>query len=191
MRIDTFQPNYDVVLIDPPWFYYGSQTKMGAAGKHYNLMQDQEILDMPIKSLLRDPKHGAVFVWATCPKLDLAVKAIESWGFRFRGVPFVWVKTRADGQVIGAQGVPPTSTKPTSELVLLGTTSKTGRPFKLLDAGVPQVVLAPRGRHSEKPKEIYSRIERLYGTRPRVEIFARNSHEGWDCWGNEAPNDCI
>ena len=24
---------------------------------------------------------------------------------------------------------------------------------------------------------------------PRIELFAREAFEGWDCWGNEAPED--
>lgn len=187
MKVETWQPNYDVILTDPPWFYYGSETKNAAAGKHYKLMSDEEIMAMPVKSLLRS-KNGALFVWATCPKLDLAVEAIKRWGFHYRGVAFVWVKTRRDGGIIGAQGIPPTGTKPTSELVLLATTNKTGRPFQLLDASVPQVVLAPRGKHSQKPTVIHDRIVKLYGDRPRIELFAREAKAGWDCWGNEAPN---
>ncbi len=188
MKISKLEPRYEIVYIDPPWPYYGDPNKMGAAGKHYSLMTEQEIYDLPVKSLLANPKKGAVFVWATSPKLDMAIEAIKRWGFHYRGVAFVWVKTTQSGSIIGAQGVPPTGTKPTSELLLLATTNKTGRPFPLLDAGVAQVVLAPRSKHSQKPTVFYEKIERLYGKRPRVEVFARNAFDGWDCWGNEAPD---
>jgi N6-adenosine-specific RNA methylase IME4 len=176
---------YDVVYMDPPWSYYGDPNKMAAAGKHYALMQDNELEAMPVRALLRDPKRGAFFIWATCPRLDFAIKVIEAWGLVYRGVAFNWVKTRQDGKVIGAQGVPPTATKPTSELCLFATVQKKGRPFPLLDSAVPQVILAPRGRHSEKPAIVRRYIERLYGERPRIELFAREKVSGWDAWGNE------
>lgn len=183
----VFESKYDIVYCDFPWNHYGSATKNAAAGKHYDLMSDEEVMSFPMKSLLRDPKHGAFFIWATCPRLDMAIRAIKAWNLVYRGVAFNWVKTRKDGKVIGAQGIPPTGTKPTSELCLLATVQKTGRPFKLLDAGVPQVVLAPRGKHSQKPAEVRDRIVRLYGDRPRIELFARQAEIGWDRWGLQAP----
>ena len=176
---------YDIVYMDPPWSYYGDQNKMGAAGKHYSLMRDDDLMAMPVKNLLRDQKRGAFFIWATCPRLNFAIDAIRAWGLFYRGVAFNWVKTRRDGQVVGAQGVPPTSTKPTSELCLLATPQRKGRPFPLLSAKVPQVVLAPRGRHSEKPACVRDMIVELYGNRPRIELFARQTVDGWDCWGDE------
>ena len=184
-EISKFFGKYDIVYADPPWSYYGDPNKMAAAGKHYSLMSDEDLAEMPVRSLLRDPKRGAFFIWATCPRLDLAIRTIKAWGLCYRGVAFNWVKTRKDGGVIGAQGVPPTATKPTSELCLLATTKPKGRPFPLLDASVPQMFLAPRGRHSEKPAQVRDLIVKLYGDRPRIELFARQTAEGWDAWGNE------
>lgn len=184
-RLESFFGQFDVVYADPPWSHWGDPNKMGAAGKHYALMSDEELFDLPMRSLLRDPNKGAFFIWATCPRLDLAITAIETWGLRYRGVAFNWIKTRRDGGVIGAQGVPPTATKPTSELCLFATPQAKGRPFPLLDSAVSQVLLAPRGKHSEKPEETKDRIVRLYGNRPRIELFARKKTMGWSCWGNE------
>ena len=73
---------YDIVSLDPPWFYEGSGTKDGAAAKHYDLMSQEDICAMPIRSLFRDYDHGAAFVWATGPKLHLAIDAIRAWGTR-------------------------------------------------------------------------------------------------------------
>lgn len=185
-RIHTFEPNYDIVCIDPPWPYYGLTHKDGAAAKHYDLMTQEDIKALPVRQLFRG-KNGACFVWATSPKLDLAVDAIRAWGLHYRGVAFTWIKTRQDGQVIGAQGVPPTSTKPKIELVLLATVKPTGRPFPLQSAKVDQLIFAPRTTHSEKPLESYQRMKDLYGDLPSVEIFSRRAIPGWDRFGNEAP----
>ncbi|MGA1764697.1 MAG: MT-A70 family methyltransferase, partial [Ilumatobacteraceae bacterium] len=76
----------DIVYADPPWSYYGDAHKMGAAGKHYALMSDEDLAKLPVKELLRDPQRGAFFVWATCPKLDLAIRTIDAWGLHYRGV---------------------------------------------------------------------------------------------------------
>lgn len=41
--------------------------------------------------------------------------------------------------------------------------------------------------HSKKPAETRDRIVKLMagGGLPKIELFARQSIDGWDCWGNE------
>jgi len=53
-----------------------------------------------------------------------------------------------------------------------------------LSCSIPSVFHAPRGRHSEKPDEFYSIVEKLCKG-PRLELFAREHRNGWTCWGNE------
>ena len=97
------------------------------------------------------------------------------------------MKTTRAGKVIQGQGVRPTVVKPTTELVLVGSTNRNGRPLPVFDEGVGQVILAPRGRHSEKPLECRRRIESIFGPNVRrLEMFARGGEvEGWDRFGNE------
>lgn len=40
-------------------------------------------------------------------------------------------------------------------------------------------------KHSQKPSEIRDRIVELCGDLPRIELFAREKVDGWDCIGNE------
>jgi N6-adenosine-specific RNA methylase IME4 len=174
---------YDIVYLDPPWYYYGSPVKDAAAAKHYPLMTLEQLAEIDVRSILN--KSAAVFMWATCPRLDFAIKLIEAWGLHYRGVAYVWVKTNAKGGIIAGQGVPPTFTKPTTELLLAATTKRTGRPFPILDFAQAQVVLSPRGAHSEKPAIFRDRIEALCGKRSRIELFARSRPRGWDTWGAE------
>jgi len=42
-----------------------------------------------------------------------------------------------------------------------------------------------RGKHSDKPNEIRTRIETMFPTQNKIELFARQKTEGWDVWGNE------
>lgn len=69
-----------------------------------------------------------------------------------------------------------------AELCLLATK---GHPHRV-SKSVKQIVLAPRGRHSEKPSEVRDRIVQLIGDKDRIELFARQHVEKWDCYGNEA-----
>jgi N6-adenosine-specific RNA methylase IME4 len=59
-------------------------------------------------------------------------------------------------------------TRSNVELCLLATRGSPRR----LDENVHSVVMAPVGRHSEKPEEVRKRIERLVPG-PRLELFAR------------------
>lgn len=63
---------------------------------------------------------------------------------------------------------------------------KKGKP-KRVDAGVHSVIISHIEEHSKKPAETRNRIIRLLGGGgiPKIELFARQSVEGWDCWGNE------
>ncbi|HEY9086320.1 MAG TPA: MT-A70 family methyltransferase [Candidatus Tyrphobacter sp.] len=174
---------YDIAYVDPPWYYYGSPIKDAAAAKHYPLMDLDELAAIDIRRLLN--KSAAVFLWATCPRLNFAIELISRWGLYYRGVAYVWVKTNQRGAIISGQGVPPTFTKPTSELLLVATTKPTGRPFPILDLAQSQVILHPRAGHSEKPRVFRRRIEELCGDRSRIELFARSQAPGWDSWGAE------
>lgn len=172
---------WDVVLADPPWSYYGDQEKWGAAAKFYPTMSDDSILSLDVASILSS--RGVLFLWATCPRLDFAIRCIEHWGLFFRGVAFVWVKTRKDGKPMGARGVRPSIVKPTTELVLAASKVRKGRPMPLADESVSQVVMHSVMEHSKKPEEVALRIERMYPKARKVELFARNTRPGWDAWG--------
>lgn len=186
------QKKYDVVLIDPPWSYFGDPNKMGAAGKEYSLMSQKDIQALNVKSLLK--KNACVFVWATCPRLNFALDAIKSWGLHYRGIAYVWVKTNKQGKIISGQGVPPTYTKPTTELLLLATTKPTGRPLKLRRFNSPQVILAGRAGHSEKPEvfrqDIVATLDNV-SSLDFLEIFARKTVPTWDVIGNEVCDEDI
>ncbi len=60
---------------------------------------------------------------------------------------------------------------------------------KRIDRSVRQLLISPRLKHSQKPPETRDRIVQLMGDIPRIELFARQKVEGWDCWGNEVESD--
>lgn len=178
---------YDIILADPPWLYRSDTRSSIAAAKKYPCLSTDDLARLPVRNIASRP--SVLFLWATCPKLDEAISLMRRWGFHYRGVAYIWVKTKADGSPMGAKGVRPTFVKPASEMVLVGATERTGRVFPLLTEKQRQVLLAPVVRHSAKPPEVRSRIVELLGDRPRIELFARDACAGWDCWGNEAPSE--
>jgi N6-adenosine-specific RNA methylase IME4 len=176
---------YQVILADPPWSYTGQQDKWAAAAKFYTTMTVEDICAIPMRQILVRP--GVLFLWATGPKLHVAIDAIRSWGLHYRGVAFVWIKTKKDGMPIGAQGVRPSIVKPLTEFVLAASTQPEGRPLVLNSEAVVQTIFAPKGEHSVKPPEVMERINLLYPAHSKLEMFARQRVSGWESWGNEVP----
>jgi N6-adenosine-specific RNA methylase IME4 len=143
-------------------------------------MQAQEIIDLPIGSIAAD--QSVLFLWATSPKLPLAMEVMTAWGFDYKTVAFVWVKrNRLVSSWFVGMGF---YTRQNAEFVLLGTRGNKSLPRK--HRGVHQIIDAPIDVHSRKPDEVHHRIDQLFdGT--KIELFARRSMPGWDIWGLEAP----
>jgi N6-adenosine-specific RNA methylase IME4 len=177
--------DYQIIYADPPWKYYGDPNKDQAAGKHYDCMTVDEICDLPVKDIIHS--KAVCLMWATSTKMPESLRVMESWGFHFRGVHQVWVKTTKDGKIIHGQGVRPSFVKPTVEYLLIGATTKKGRTLPILTESMPNVVLAgrPGNKHSKKPDKFRDSIVDLFGDVKRIELFARNTAQGWDSWGNE------
>ena len=178
---------YDIIYADPPWPYYGDPNKMGAAGKEYKLMTLQEIQDLPVRNIANRP--SVLFLWTTSIHLPSALAVMDSWGFQYRGVGYVWVKTTLAGKVIAGMGVRPSFTKPTSEFLLIGSTVGKGRTFPLKSESQPQVVLHERLNHSQKPPIFRELIEGLFSIETeKLELFAREKAVGWSGWGLGYPD---
>jgi len=75
-------------------------------------------------------------------------------------------------------------TRGNSEDVLIATR---GAGLERVSASVKQVVYSCRGEHSEKPAEVRFRLEELYGSVARIELFSRGDADAWHHWGNENP----
>lgn len=58
-----------------------------------------------------------------------------------------------------------------------------------MSAGVHSIIDTPIERHSQKPAIVRDKIVELLGNLPRIELFARQTAEGWDSWGNELVKD--
>ena len=76
-------------------------------------------------------------------------------------------------------------TRANSELCLIATKGN----IKRISKSVFQIVDTHIEEHSKKPDEVRKRIVELVGDLPRIELFARQTAEGWDSWGNELPKE--
>ena len=170
---------YKVIYVDPPWRYERKNVS-GAAEKHYSTMSLDDIKSLPVDDLA--DKDCALFLWITFPMLCEAWGVIESWGFRYKSVAFVWIKQNKKAPTFfWGMG---NWTRSNAELCLLATKGNPKRQSK----SVHQIIVSPIEEHSKKPDEARKRIVELMGDVPRIELFAREHTPGWDVWGNEAPD---
>lgn len=173
-----FDKKYKIIYADPPWSYSNAKNNDPAMGGiTYPTMSLEDICSIPIGQIA--DKDCSLFLWATMPKLQEALKVIQSWGFRYTTCAFTWVKLNPKGE--GIYSGLGHWTNGNAELCLF---AKKGSP-KRVQKNVKQIVMAPRKRHSAKPPEVRERIVHLIGDLPRLELFARERCEGWDAWGNE------
>lgn len=179
---------YRIIVADPPWKYGSKSAVNNSTGseikklsEHYESMSTQDIANLPIKDMTED--DAACFLWCTDSHLKDGIEVMEKWGFKYKTIAFVWVKTTSKGNI--CKNVAPWTLKST-EICLFGTKGAMTQ-FKLNNS-VEQLVFAERTKHSKKPLEVIKRIETLFGDVPRLEMFARTQTEGWDVFGNQVDN---
>ncbi len=185
MKVDIFNTDkkYNIIYADPPWQYNDKMKMQGIHGMirgaecFYNTMNLEEIKKLPIKEI--SSENAILFMWVTMPLLDKAFEVIESWGFKYKTCGFCWVKRTKLGKIHLGMGH---YTRGNAELCLIGIKKK--KPY-FHTRSLSQIVESEIRKHSQKPDEIRDKIVELCGDIPRIELFARQHAEGWDCWGNE------
>jgi N6-adenosine-specific RNA methylase IME4 len=171
---------HKTVVIDPPWLLQASLKKMcGKKGYHSNLpyktMTDSEIMAFPINDFADE--QCDLFMWTTHTKLPVALSILQAWGFKFH-VLLAWDKL---------SGVCMNGFYRQTEFVVYGYRGKQG-----VDVGegsyIPTLFKAKANGHSRKPDIFYKIIgERTQA--PRIDIFARKRHFGFEAYGDEVEKD--
>ena len=171
---------YKIIYADPPWQYNNKSLNRGGAERHYQTTCDADLEKIDVASVCDD--NCIIFMWATFPKIKSAIELMESWGFEYKTNGFTWVKKNkiADSWFWGMGSW----TRANAEVCLIGVKGKPKR----IGKGVHSVIDTKIGEHSKKPSLARSRIIELMGDIPRLEMFAREKNEGWDVFGNEAPD---
>jgi N6-adenosine-specific RNA methylase IME4 len=160
---------YGVIYADPPWKFVTGFTNTSVADNYYPCMPTEQIKTLKVPAAT----DCVLFLWATVPMLDQAIEVMKAWGFTYKSA-VIWEKDRSGTGYW---------TLNTVEILLIGTRGSILAPSP--GEQPPQVIKAPRGRHSEKPVAFAQMIERLYQNVPKIEMFARERRPGWDVWGNE------
>ena len=175
---------YQVIYADPPWKYGSKGARGGKFGElPYPSMTIKEMCDMNVPS----DDNCLMFMWATSPFLMDANKVAEAWGFKYIRMDASWNKKKESGKPHGVCG--PHGMSDCEVLLLFGK----GKYMQLYNdskknqyTSVDEVY---QKKHSKKPEIFRSRIDaKVKGELSRLEMFARQASDGWDVFGNEAPD---
>lgn len=169
---------YQLIYADPPWSYRDKchAGKRGSCYK-YNVMSLEDIVALPVREIADE--NCLLAMWWVPPQPREALDVVKAWGFELKTMKgFTWHKITKHGKSHFGMG---NYTRANTEDCLFAIK---GRP-KRVSASVRQFIEAEIREHSRKPDEARDGLVELMGDIPRIELFARQSFLGWDCWGNE------
>jgi N6-adenosine-specific RNA methylase IME4 len=166
---------YQTIVIDPPWNLSSVGTTHRLKFKlskslPYPTMSDNDIKDFPIDEFAAE--DCGIFMWVTHATLPLGLDIIKKWVFKYHCL-LTWDKTL---------GVVIHGFNRRTEMVIYAYRGK----FQIKDRGVsiPTFFREIRTVHSRKPRIFYDILLKNTPV-PRIDIFARKKHYGFDAWGNE------
>ena len=168
---------YKTVVADPPW-----TPKLGATWdtrftdkarpqKHYNTLTVEQIISMKPQAATQ----AHLWLWVLNQHVDWGYQVARSWGFEPQQM-LTWCKP---GLGVGRFQCN------TESVLLCRKGSRHGNPFGPTGGTWFQWA---RGRHSAKPEDFYSLVERV-SPGPYLEMFARRSRPGWAVFGDQVRPD--
>ena len=183
MKVDIYNTNkqYRVIYADPPW----KQSKGGKKAVRKN--SSGKPLDYPVCSMEEIKEHlrqadsltgddAILFLWTIDKYLFEAEEIAKSLGYKLHA-RMIWNKVN---------GIPAAFTVRYGHEYLLYMYKGKLTPVAREERGKIHTVFTEKvKKHSQKPEEAYRIIERLYPHFNKIELYARNEREGWDCWGDE------
>lgn len=169
--VEVKDKKYRIIYADPPWKYGNAMPEYVTEPQdYYLLMNTEDICAMPIKDITE--KDAVLFLWSTSPHLPEALEVAKAWGFTYK-TTFIWDKIKHNmGHYNSVR----------HEILLVCTKGACTPDVKRL---FDSVVSEERTEHSKKPNVFREIIETIYTYGNKIELFARESPEGWDVFGNQ------
>lgn len=191
--------NFNVIYMDPPWNQKAGRPFTGKYKKEnnvqifdfesnksnalkYDTMTLNEIRNIDIQSIAADNCH--LYIWVTNKYLKDVFELIKHWGFTY-STTIIWCKNPIGSGLGGTYTV-------SSEFLIFAKKGKLKSKNKVVGNwfNVKRKYINGKPCHSKKPDFFRQLIEKV-SPGLKVELFAREKHEGWYCWGNEIQSDIV
>lgn len=173
---------YAVIYSDPPWAQKKGNLRKCRPnqGKEldYNTMTLSDIVDLhkDFLSTHTEILHN-VFMWTIDKFLPQTEAFMRDLGYELHA-RMIWDKEN---------GIAPAFTVRFSHEYLLWfyKKGKMLKPVEEMRGKYTTVIREPSTKHSKKPTAAYEMLENMFPHATKIELFARTTRDGWDCWGNE------
>lgn len=173
--------SYEQLMIDPPW-PRGKGGKRNVRPRQSRTLDYQMLGFSEIFALLDDqifpqasPMHNA-WLWVIDPFLLPAEQMMDSRGYK-RHARFIWDKQN---------GIAPAFTvRFTHEYLIWYYKPKLLPVVKSQRGRYPTVFYERPRQHSRKPDAAYEMIKALYPADNCLDVFSRESRNGWAQWGDD------
>ena len=184
-------PKYKTIVVDPPWSYgdehrpklegkwkSGDLIKVSVTDAYNRTMTVEEIKEFKLVRELADQDNCLCFLWTTNRYVFECPAILDSWGFNIGtgGRLMGWNKYGSCAQVPGAW-------KSNLEYVVVGSLGNSHNKWKST-SGLKACFSAMNEGHSIKPALFYRMLEKCTHE-PRIDVFARRRHLGFDAWGDQ------
>ena len=184
MKVDilTTDKKYAVVYSDPPW----AQTKGNARKCRPNQYKELDYDTMSLDDIIElhrnffnnhtEDIHN-VFMWTIDKFLPETEQFMNELGYQLHA-RMIWDKEN---------GIAPAFTVRFSHEYLLWfyKKGKMLKPCSETRGKYTTVLREASTQHSKKPQCAYEMLEDMFPQSSKIELFARNERDGWDCFGNE------
>lgn len=182
---------HQIILADPPWGFDDGLKKMKrkvkrSAASQYRTMTSAQVAALPVRDLA-DPQGCLLALWVPCSMLEDGLMVMKAWGFKLKQI-FVWVKLKKD---FAKEADWNNSTRvgmgrlfrQSHEIALIATSGKSV--YKLLQNKAQRSVAFDLNLgHSIKPSTLHRRLDKMFPTASKVELFARRPTVGWTVLGD-------
>lgn len=174
---------YKTVVIDFPWPIKLAESPETLQGSKlgnipYESFSVDALFDFDINEFAAN--KALLFIWATAGKtkngtsiMELAFRLIRHWGFTYRQTLY-WQKNKSTPAIF-------TPFRHSIEPILFASRNIAAIPPY---GRFSDIFQAPRAKHSQKPAKFYQLL-REWTPKPRIDLFARRAHEGFNGWGDE------
>jgi len=178
-------------MADPPWAYDDDLPGPGrGSDSHYDTLHNGTVAGMGPQIRKATAPTAHLYLWFTNSFIEQAMHVANAWGFEQKTI-ITWLKVTDEPNGLPHERDEPT---PINEHIGMGHYLRNCTEHILFCAkgnkatdrnDVPNYILAERTEHSSKPAKSYRLAEELSNALPRLELFSRESRDGWDAWGDE------
>lgn len=172
---------YDIIYTDPPWPQKKSNPRKARPnqGKEldYQTMSVENCFSIQDQFFAQTAEKHNVFMWTIDKFLHETEQQMSKRGYKCHA-RIIWDKEN---------GIAPAYTVRFSHEYLLWF-YKPGHilmPRREVRGVYSDVMREKSTKHSKKPECAYRMIEDMFPNANKIELFARNTRDGWHSWGNE------